>query len=118
MNKLILLLVVSSCLGIAAFIMTLISKKCDCSGLEGNPKSHSEAKENFDYEAIRENFNNAKPALMIISCEKNKKNHSKFQSKPNTFVVIGKPDLDVSYKIIEENDIKYLYVKCKDIYFK
>jgi hypothetical protein len=69
-------------------------------------------------EFMRKENTNSNPALMIISCEHHEPtHHHKFASKPDTYVVIGKPNLSKLYQVKIKNNIKYLYVRCKDIYF-
>jgi hypothetical protein len=82
-------------------------------------KQENYCHENFNTNGFIPRANRSSiPALMIISCKKNQKtHHNKFASKPDTFVVIGDPNMTKLYQIKFENNVKYLYVKCKDIYF-
>jgi len=112
MNKLVwLFCFIAAVLGMVAFVLSL--SHCPCAEQFADERMAGVGASPMK-EMITDNIN---PVLMIISCEKNKKNHKAFVSKPNTFVVVGNPKMSEKYKIEIKNNIKYLRVMTKDIYF-
>jgi len=106
MNKLLLVFgLVAACLSITALVLVITKNMKHVPSSISNPDDKKEL------------FKIAKPGLFIISCEKNKSLHQKYKDKPNTFVVIGDPDMKKKYKIIKRKGIQYLYVQCDDKYF-